>query len=137
MTTTPKPQTPGPSRLSLSPLFFSFVSLVYLLVCPSIVHVVMLRRLKRRIPVGLQFEYTSDFDDKGIIYYIATNCGREPWVGRPLGERSKLILLYRSTRTWRTSYACQARQSRGAIRQNSSPGNRASCGPKTCRRRGS
>ncbi len=36
-------------------------------------------RLKKRVPAGLEFEYSYDFDDKGIIYYVATNGGREPY----------------------------------------------------------
>jgi len=36
-------------------------------------------RLCKRIPQGIQFEYKSDFDDQGIIYWIATDCRRSLW----------------------------------------------------------
>jgi len=36
-------------------------------------------RLQRRIPQGIQFEYKSDFDDQGILYWLATCGRRQPW----------------------------------------------------------
>jgi len=40
--------------------------------------------------VGIEFEYTSDFDDRGILYWIATNKGREPWTNAHLANRIKI-----------------------------------------------
>lgn len=37
-------------------------------------------RLRKRPAAGLEFEYLYDFDDKGIVYFIATNGARAPWV---------------------------------------------------------
>lgn len=47
-------------------------------------------RLKKRIPAGLEFEYSYDFDDKGIIYYIATNGGREPYTNPHTAARVRV-----------------------------------------------
>ena len=36
-------------------------------------------RLQKRIPQGIQFERKKDFDDQGIVYWIATNGLRQVW----------------------------------------------------------
>jgi hypothetical protein len=36
-------------------------------------------RLEPRVAYGIRFEYSSDFDNNGILYWIATNGGRAAW----------------------------------------------------------
>eukprot|EP01112_Ceratiomyxa_fruticulosa_P017491 TRINITY_DN545_c0_g1_i1.p1 TRINITY_DN545_c0_g1~~TRINITY_DN545_c0_g1_i1.p1 ORF type:complete len:536 (-),score=85.54 TRINITY_DN545_c0_g1_i1:62-1669(-) len=47
-------------------------------------------RLMARPPQSIIFEYTFDFDNKGILYWIATNCYREPWTNPHIAGRAKV-----------------------------------------------
>ena len=50
------------------------------------------KRLKPRVAFGMQFEYSHDYDQQGVIYWISTNGGKESPQNPHLANRFDFFL---------------------------------------------